>query len=588
MKNILYTILMLFVLVSANAQVPQKMTYQAVLRNQSNALLSNERISMKISILQGDSLSNPIYTEYQTAYTNLNGLVTIQIGTGMVMYGNFTNIDWTKGQTFIKTETDPEGGLDFRIIGTNELLSVPFAFYAAKSNFDTTSIYKNINDLQKQSLLNKSNIQSNLDSIIINSNNLKIYLDTLNSKLNRVDFNTLLQGYQKIGKFVSAISLQGVDSFDVNINGNFIASKNVTIGGNIESLGTTSTLGTLEKPFKGLFISSGSLSIASDTLGKNIPAAILSNVEGNLQISAGGLKLMGNNTSFIAPRIVSNLTGNATTATKLDTARKINGVAFDGTTDILLPNLDTTYLSNRINLKLSSTDTSAMLSNRIAKDTTYLSNRINLKLSSTDTSSMLSNRIARDTTYLSNRINLKLSSTDTSSMLSNRIARDTNYLSNRINLKLNTSGNQTLSGNLTVNDLTISNSHNLTTPTITFSDGKVQKHSSDVLLVGSQDGNQNPFLTLDLTKQVFTFGDGHWYLPDGAEGQICYFVLNTGGSPEDITVIVRHLRITNASVVANANWQPFLFGQPATSVPGLVTAIYSGGAWSVSSGTKYL
>jgi hypothetical protein len=559
MKNILYTILMLFVLVSSNAQVPQKMTYQAVIRNQSNSLLSNERISMKISILQGDSLPNPIYTEYQTAYTNLNGLVTIQIGSGMVMYGNFTNIDWTKGPTFIKTETDPEGGLDFRIIGTNELLSVPFAFYAAKSNFDTTSIYKNINDLQKQSILNKSNIQSNLDSIIINSNNLKIYFDTLNSKLNRDDFNTLLLGYQKIGKFVSAISLQGVDSFDVNINGNFIASKNVTVGGNIESLGATSSLGTLEKPFKSLFISSGSLSIASDALDKDIPAAVLSNIDGNLQVSAGGLKLMGNNTSFIAPRIISNLTGNATTATKLDTARKINGVAFDGTADILLPNLDTTYLSNRINLKLSSVDTSAMLSNRIARDTTYLSNRINLKLSSVDTSAMLSNRIARDTTYLSNRINLKL----------------------------NTSGNQTLSGNLIVNDLTISNSNKLTTPTITFSDGNVQKHSSDVLLVSSQDGNQTPYLTLDLTKQVFTFGDGHWYLPDGAEGQICYFVLNTGGSPEDITVIVRHLRITNASVVTNANWQPFLFGQPAISVPGLVTAIYSGGAWSVNAGTKY-
>jgi hypothetical protein len=198
---------------------------------------------------------------------------------------------------------------------------------------------------------------------------------------------------------------------------------------------------------------------------------------------------------------------------------------------------------------------------------------------------MLSNRINRDTTYLSNRINLKLTSADTSNMLSNRINRDTTYLSNRINLKLNTSGNQTLSGDLIVNNLTISNSHSLITPTITFSDGKVQKHSSDVLLVGSQDGNQTPYLTLDLTKQVFTFGDGHWYLPDGAEGQICYFVLNTGGSAEDITVIVRHLRITNASIVTNANWQPFLFGQPASSVPGLVTAIFSGGAWSVSAGT---
>jgi hypothetical protein len=100
---------------------------------------------------------------------------------------------------------------------------------------------------------------------------------------------------------------------------------------------SNSTIGTSEHPFKSLFLSSGSLSIASDTLNQNIPATVLSNVTGNLQISAGGVKLMGTNTSFIAPRLEGALTGNASTATKLETARKINGVYFDGSADITLP-----------------------------------------------------------------------------------------------------------------------------------------------------------------------------------------------------------------------------------------------------------
>lgn len=110
---------------------------------------------------------------------------------------------------------------------------------------------------------------------------------------------------------------------------------------------------------------------------------------------------------------------------------------------------------------------------------------------------------------------------------------------------------------------------------------------ADILEIGSQDGNQSPYETLDMSKQVFTFGDGHWYLPEAKEGKICYFVLNTGGSPEDITVIVWQLRLTDASVVKDANWQPFLFGGSKKSVPSLVTAIFTGGAWSVSQGTIY-
>ena len=351
MRYLSIIILFLFT-VQVNAQVPQKMSYQAVMRDASQNLIVKRNIGMQLSILKDDPNGIPVYIEVQQASTNLNGLVSIQIGKGVKILGDFNSIDWSTGSYFIKTETDPDGGFDYKIIGTSELLSVPYAFYAEKSKsvFDTTNIYYNISNLEKQSIENKNNILINIDSIkssafkiqksiddiILNTNNIQNNVDSLDSKISKIDLDNLLLGYQKLGKFVTAISLLGVDSFDIKINGNLTASKNVTVGGNIEALGSTSTLGTIEKPFKGLFISSGSLSIASDTLGQDIPAAVLSNVRGNLEISAGGLKLVGNDQAFIAPRIVSTLTGNASTATKLEIARTINGIVFDGSSDITI------------------------------------------------------------------------------------------------------------------------------------------------------------------------------------------------------------------------------------------------------------
>ena len=114
----------------ATAQAPQKMSYQSVLRNSSNALLANTQVGIKISVLQGTVSGNAVYTETQTPTTNANGLVSLQIGTGANQTGTFAGIDWSAGPYFIKTETDPAGGTTYSITGTQELLSVPYALYA--------------------------------------------------------------------------------------------------------------------------------------------------------------------------------------------------------------------------------------------------------------------------------------------------------------------------------------------------------------------------------------------------------------------------------------------------------------------------
>jgi hypothetical protein len=115
------------------AQAPQKMSYQAVIRNSSNALVTSTAVGMKISILQGSTSGTVVYSETQTPSTNANGLVSLEIGSGSPVTGTFAGINWATGPYFIKTETDPTGGTAYSITGTNQLMSVPYALYAAKT-----------------------------------------------------------------------------------------------------------------------------------------------------------------------------------------------------------------------------------------------------------------------------------------------------------------------------------------------------------------------------------------------------------------------------------------------------------------------
>ena len=122
------------------AQSPEKMSYQAVVRDASNALVTNQTIGMQISILQTTATGTAVYVETQTPSTNANGLVSLEIGTGMVVSGTFATIDWANNTYFIKTETDPTGGTTYTITGTTQLMSVPYALHAKTAEGVTGTI----------------------------------------------------------------------------------------------------------------------------------------------------------------------------------------------------------------------------------------------------------------------------------------------------------------------------------------------------------------------------------------------------------------------------------------------------------------
>ena len=127
----LHTILVaLLITATTFAQVPEKMSYQAVVRDASGALVSEQVVGMRIQIIQGSEFGASVYVETQTPTTNANGLVTLEIGAGTVITGSFNSIEWDNGPYFIETETDPTGGSNYSIIGNSQLLSVPYALYA--------------------------------------------------------------------------------------------------------------------------------------------------------------------------------------------------------------------------------------------------------------------------------------------------------------------------------------------------------------------------------------------------------------------------------------------------------------------------
>ncbi|ARN77014.1 hypothetical protein BST97_02810 [Nonlabens spongiae] len=129
MKSYIYLLLIAFSLF-LNAQAPEAMTYQAVVRDSGGAILSNAQVGMEIGIYQNAVTGSPVYTETHTPTTNTAGLLDIQIGTGTAGTGTFSDIDWSTGNYWLETKIDPAGGTTYTITGNSQLLSVPFAFHS--------------------------------------------------------------------------------------------------------------------------------------------------------------------------------------------------------------------------------------------------------------------------------------------------------------------------------------------------------------------------------------------------------------------------------------------------------------------------
>jgi len=133
MKRILLSILAIATIsLTSLAQAPEGFKYQAVVRDAGNLILNNQAVGMQLTILQGSTTGTAVYTETFASSTNAYGLVNLEIGSGTTA-DDFTTIDWANGPFYMETAVDVTGGTNYSVMGTSQLMSVPYALYAKTS-----------------------------------------------------------------------------------------------------------------------------------------------------------------------------------------------------------------------------------------------------------------------------------------------------------------------------------------------------------------------------------------------------------------------------------------------------------------------
>jgi len=137
--KISFVVVLFMTLIKSYGQSPQSFNYQAVARDNSGNVISNQSIALRISIVDSSASGNVLYTETISTATNDFGLININVGTGVVVSGTFSSINWNKNNKWLKVETDFAGGTNYQLMGSSQLLSVPYSLYAEKSGFSYSS-----------------------------------------------------------------------------------------------------------------------------------------------------------------------------------------------------------------------------------------------------------------------------------------------------------------------------------------------------------------------------------------------------------------------------------------------------------------
>lgn len=127
---LLFSILIFLMPLQHDAQVPEKVSYQMLIRDSGNEIVSGQAIGVKVCLLQGSSSGTAVYEETHVQTTNASGLLSLEIGTGTSSGSSFSSIDWSSGTYYIETQVDLSGGTTYSISATSQLLSVPYALHA--------------------------------------------------------------------------------------------------------------------------------------------------------------------------------------------------------------------------------------------------------------------------------------------------------------------------------------------------------------------------------------------------------------------------------------------------------------------------
>ena len=130
MKRNLLSLSALLISTIVFAQAPLAFKYQAVVRDNTGNLLAEQSVGIQIDILKGAPDGTSVYNETHVATTNEYGLVNLEIGSG-TSTDDFGTINWGDDDYFLQISLDASGGTSYELLGTSQLLSVPYALHSS-------------------------------------------------------------------------------------------------------------------------------------------------------------------------------------------------------------------------------------------------------------------------------------------------------------------------------------------------------------------------------------------------------------------------------------------------------------------------
>ena len=186
MKKLILSLVAIATLaLSSFGQAPEAFKYQAVIRDGSSLILTNQAVGMQLMIRQGSAGGPAVYTETFAPTTNGYGLVNLEIGTGTTS-DDFTTIDWANDTYFMETAVDVTGGVSYMVMGTSQLMSVPYALHAKTADNVTNDAVNDAdadpnNEIQDLQLL--GNILTITNNGTATTIDLSGYLDNTDTQL---------------------------------------------------------------------------------------------------------------------------------------------------------------------------------------------------------------------------------------------------------------------------------------------------------------------------------------------------------------------------------------------------------------------
>jgi hypothetical protein len=171
--TILFLFSFLFSFFTLNGQAPLSFNYQAVARDAGGQVIIGQ-LSIRFKLHEDNALGISRYVETHTATTNDQGIFNLKVGMGTIVSGNFDLIDWAHHNYFIETEIKTGSGNEFISMGTSQLLSVPYAMYAATSGSSLDA--GNGIAIQNNVITNTGDLsdENELQSLSLNGNQLSI------------------------------------------------------------------------------------------------------------------------------------------------------------------------------------------------------------------------------------------------------------------------------------------------------------------------------------------------------------------------------------------------------------------------------